>query len=376
MTDPAHAPLAPSSAEKWVHCGRSPSMEAAYPQEDTDETREGTAAHWVLSELLAGRAHPVGTLDPDGTPIDRDMQYAAEELTSHILDVVHGYGKLIPVFATIGELHIERRVHMTAVHPTDNWGTCDASLVDVPNRTIYIWEEKYGHGYVPVDNWQMVDYAQGVIEAEGLAPGAFDVVMTIHQPRYYGPEGQLRTHRLTGAEHAARVRTLHMAAKLVSPNAAAVTGPWCFHCSGRLGCDAFTRAVNQIATVVMQTTADAPTPALAGLELRWLHEATKYLKARVTALEEYVTVAGPGTGYVQEQGYGREKWSVGADEVFALGDAMGLDLRKPAEPITPAQAVKLGLDPEVKAGYSFKPKGEVNLVPLDKSRVVAAFEKE
>lgn len=343
-------------------------MEAAYPQEDTDETREGTAAHWVLSELLAGRTHPVGTLDPDGTPIDRDMQYAAEELATDI-----GAQRLV----SGGELHVERRVHMTAVHPTDNWGTCDASLVDHAGRTIYIWDYKYGHGYVSeVDNWQMIDYAQGVIEAEGLAPGAFDVVMTIHQPRYYGPEGQLRTHRLTGAEHAARVRTLHMAAKLVSPNAAAVTGAWCFKCSGRLGCDAFTRAVNQIATVVMQTTADAPTPALAGLELRWLTEAQKYLKARVTALEEYVTVAGPGTGYVVEQGYGRERWTVEPSEVFALGDAMGLDLRKPPEAITPAQAVKLGLDPEVKAGYSFKPMGEVKLVPLDKSRVVAAFTQE
>lgn len=363
----AHAPLAPSSAEKWVHCGRSPSMEAAYPQEDTDATREGTAAHWVLSELLHGRLPEVGTLDPDGTPIDRDMQYAAEELHEAVVKVV----------PPPGVLAVERRVHMTAVHPTDNWGTCDIHHVDTPNRTIYIWDYKYGHGYVSeVDNWQMIDYAQGVIEAEGLAPGAFDVVMTIHQPRYYGPEGQLRTHRLTGAEHAARVRTLHMAAKLVSPNAAAVTGAWCFKCSGRLGCDAFTRAVNQIATVVMQTTADAPTPALAGLELRWLHEATKYIKARVIALEEYVTVAGPGTGYVVEQWYGREKWTVEPEEVFALGDAMGLDLRKPAEAITPAQAVKLGLDPEVKAGYSVKPKGEVKLVPLDKSRVVSAFEKE
>lgn len=367
-SEPQHAPLAPSSAEKWVQCGRSPSMEAAYPQEDTDATREGTAAHWVLSELLAGRTHPVGTLDPDGTPTDRDMQYAAEELATDI-----GAQRLV----SGGGLYVEQRFHMTAVHPTDNWGTCDASLVDHTGRTIYIWDYKYGHGYVSeVDNWQMIDYAQGVIEAEGLAPGAFDVVMTIHQPGYYGPEGQLRTHRLTGAEHAARVRTLHMAAKLVSPNAAAVTGTHCFKCSGRLGCDAFFRAVNQIETVVMQTTADAPTPVLAGLELRWLTEAQKYLKARVTALEEYVTVAGPGTGYVTEQGYGREKWSVGTEEVFALGDAMGLDLRKPAEAITPAQAVKLGLDPEVKAGYSFKPKGEVKLVPLDKSRVVAAFEKE
>lgn len=87
--DPAHAPLAPSSAEKWVHCGRSPSMEAAYPQEDTDETREGTAAHWVLAQTLNGHTVAVGDMDPDGTPVDRDMIMAAREFAEHIKGVVY-----------------------------------------------------------------------------------------------------------------------------------------------------------------------------------------------------------------------------------------------------------------------------------------------
>lgn len=354
-----HAPLAPSSADKWVHCGRSPSMEAAYPQEDTDATREGTAAHWVLSEILQGREAQVGDHDPDGWPIDRDMILAAREFAQHIPPGVA----------------VESRVTMSVpVHP-DNWGTCDAYLVDRPGRTIYVWDYKYGHGYVSeVDNWQMIDYAAGICEVEGLAVGAFDVVMTIFQPRYYGPEGQLRTARLTGAEHRERVHTLHLAAKLVSPNAQAVAGRWCFHCSGRAACDAFHHATNQRAA--MATTTDLPTPALMGLELRWLAEAQAYLKARITALEEQVAANPTGTGYVVEQGHGRERWTVEPEEVFALGDLMGLDLRKPAEAITPAQAVKLGLDPEVKAGYSFKPKGSVKLIPQEKSRIVAAFTEE
>lgn len=82
-----HAPLPPSSAARWVQCGRSPSLEAAFPQEDTDATREGTAAHWVLAEVLAGRRPEVGQLDPDGTPVDRDMILAAEEFAKHIKGV-------------------------------------------------------------------------------------------------------------------------------------------------------------------------------------------------------------------------------------------------------------------------------------------------
>lgn len=83
-----HAPLPPSSAARWVQCGRSPSLEAAFPQEDTDATREGTAAHWVLSELLGDRMVEVGQLDPNGTPVDRDMILAAEEFAKHIQGVV------------------------------------------------------------------------------------------------------------------------------------------------------------------------------------------------------------------------------------------------------------------------------------------------
>ena len=54
MTE-AHAILAPSSAARWMQCGRSPSMEAAFPEEEESEAaREGTAAHWWWSEAMAG----------------------------------------------------------------------------------------------------------------------------------------------------------------------------------------------------------------------------------------------------------------------------------------------------------------------------------
>lgn len=341
-------------------------MEAAYPQEDTDETREGTAAHWVLAELLHGRVVEVGTLDPDGTPVDRDMILAAREMTAAVLSV--------PI--TGSPLQVESRVHMRqAVHP-DNWGTCDAFLIDIPGRVIYVWDYKYGHGYVSEQgNWQLTDYAAGVKETHNLE-GEYSVVMTIFQPRYYGPEGQLRSYHMPAAEFSDRVDTLRMAAKLVSPNAAATTGDWCFHCNGRVACQAFQRQTNRMGSVTLATTDTAPTPALAGLELLWLREASAYLKARTSALEELIRVQPEGSGFVLEQGYGREKWTEDAEAVFALGDAMGLDLRKPPEAITPAQAVKLGLDPEVKDAYSTKPRGEVKLVPAIKSRVVAAFQGE
>lgn len=68
-------------------------------------------------------------------------------------------------------------------------------------------------------------------------------------------------------------------------------------------------------------------------------------------------------GWMLEQGFGREAWTVTPEEVFALGDMMGVDLRKKPEAITPAQARKLGLDEDVSKAYSKRPPGEVKLVP-------------
>lgn len=370
MTEPSHAPLAPSSAEQWVNCGRSPSLSAANPQPETDETREGTAAHWVLAERLVGVSHEPGELDPDGTPVDSDMILAADKFVMLLTEMLNG---------DLSGLNVETRVYMgKGIHP-DNWGTCDVFVVDLRNHIVYVFDYKYGFGYVEAkDNWQMTDYAQGVRERFNLE-GPYEVVMTIYQPRYYGPEGQFRTYVMPAAEHAERVEALRQAAKLASPNAMARTGPWCIHCDGRIACEAFTRSANRHATVAMQASGNPAGPEEAGLELTYLVEAQKFLKARISALEQLVTShanTGKPTGYVLEQGYGREKWSEDAEIVFALGDAMGLNFRKKPEAITPEQAVKLGLDPEVKAAYSFKPKGELKLIPNHKSRVLAAFDKE
>ena len=62
-----------------------------------------------------------------------------------------------------------------------------------------------------------------------------------------------------------------------------------------------------------------------------------------------------------------------AAEVFALGDMMGVDVRKP---VTPKQAIELGLDAEVSKAYTVIPKGEVKLVRQSSSAAARAFSEE
>ena len=48
----AHALLAPSSAPIWGHCSGSVLAQQSAANIDTQQSREGTAAHWVGSECL------------------------------------------------------------------------------------------------------------------------------------------------------------------------------------------------------------------------------------------------------------------------------------------------------------------------------------
>jgi hypothetical protein len=365
MTD--HAPLAPSSAARWRQCGRSPSLEAVYPEDtESEEAREGTAAHWYLAERLRGLRPPVGAIAENGVPVTVEMMDHVEPLVEAVHQACPG-----------GEVHVETRLHMTAVHPTDNWGTCDIYLVDQAARTIHVWDFKYGHDYVDHErNWQMIDYAQGVIEAHGLAPGAFSVSMTVYQPRCYHRGPPLRTWTITGDEHRKLVDELHMAAKLVSPNAEAVTGPECKNCRGRAACEANQRMAGYLADVAMRTVDTPLDPSAMGAEYAMLLTAQERLKARITGLEEAIKANPTGTGWITEQGFGREKWSVPAEEVIALGDMLGVDVRKPQEALTPAQARKKGLDVEVSKAYTTIPKGEVKLVRQSSSAAARAFEQE
>lgn len=365
----SHAPLAPSSADRWYQCARSPSLEAAFPEdEESEAAREGTAAHWYLAERLQGRWPVNGAIAENGVPVTAEMV----EHVQPLIDAVQEVQAL-----TDAELHVEQRVSMAlGVHP-DNWGTCDAFLYDPDTKTIYIWDFKYGHGYVDhVRNWQMIDYAQGVLEHYGLAPGSASVSMTVYQPRCYHRGEPLRTWTITGDEHRALIEQLHQRAKLVSPNAAATTGPACKNCKGLAPCMANQLMVGSALDVTLRTTSEPLTGRALGAEYATLLEAEERIKARRVGLEAAIKSNPAGTGWVPEQGYGRDKWTAPVEQVVELGEMFGVNLKKPAEVITPAQARKLGVDAEVIKAYSVKPRGEVKLVRVSDSAAARAFSEE
>lgn len=350
-------------------------METAYPEpDDSPEAREGTAGHYYGTERLEGRTWPVGTLAPNGHPIDRAMVEGGELLFN---DVQAELQAIPPPYA----FKVETKVFAhTWVHPK-NEGTPDAFLLSVARRVLIVWDYKYGHLYVdPFRSGQCVNYVAAIFESYGITreeAAGYSISIRIVQPRNYHRDGPVRRWDTTGATVLPLIDALATAAREAKqPDPPTKTGPWCRDCSGRRACDAFMRLGAAAMQMAGDTTPHELPPAAMGLELLHIQTAIKALEARKSALEEIVLATIERGGNVPFWGKGyvdsKERWKVDPAAVFFLGDAFGVNLRKPQEPITPAAARKL-VDPAVISEYAEKPRGAAKLVPVDETAAARVF---
>lgn len=376
-----HAFLAPSSAFRWVKCALAPSLEAAYPEtEPSPASLEGTAAHWVVQQALAGAVVQEGAQAPNGVPVTREMLEAAELVSGHIRDTLGADWHAV--------LDVELRADARSIHPTHNWGTPDYTAWK--DNTLYIWDFKFGHGIVEAfENWQMINYASGILDEIGVT-GESDqsivVEMTVIQPRAFHRDGTIRRWRCLASDLRGYFNQLRGAATraLCESPAATPTLEGCENCRGRHACEGLQRAAYLAAEKGAQFGALELSPHAMGLELRALRQARGLLDARVSGLEAQVEAAIRAGNLVpfwaMESVPGRLGWTRSADEVFALGSMLGLDLKKPPEPITPTQAKVAAkaakLPGELFDAYSARPAGAAKLVPDDGTKARLIFNKE
>lgn len=374
--------LRPSSAPIWGKCVGSHVLEALYPEDqDSPKAREGTAAHFYVTEAVQGRYHPVGTLAPNGHPIDAEMIEAGQSFIDDVHAVIAQTtrdGTMVPQ----GSFRVETHLTMHALIHPDCEGTPDAFLLDLVAKRLIVWDYKYGHGYVePFSNEQMLCYVAGVFEAYELEPydiADLAVSIRIVQPRNYDAAGPVRTWNTSGRVVISEIAVLsQMAHAAKAPNPSTQTGEQCRYCEARHACPALQSVAMSMVDVAGQSTPRELTPAAMGLELKMLVEGEARLKARREGLEEVVLATTRKGVNVPYWGIGstkaRERWAKPVPEVLALGDMMGVDLRKPVEPLTPNQARERGLDATVIAAYSERPSGAAKLVPVTSSTAAKAF---
>lgn len=342
-------------------------MEAQYPEQgDQEAARLGTAAHWVMEQFLIGNVMvALDTVTPNGVMVTQEMLEGAELIFNDVAFTLgHKWMEMV---------RVERRVAIPTVH-AQNWGTPDIHAWD--SHDLYIWDYKFGHEQVEVfENWQLMDYAAGCIHESGIELALINVHMIVVQPRAYHKDGPVRAWTRTALELNPFVHTLAMAADEATstslPPQAKPTPDGCKHCTARHACVTLQRAAYQGVALAETAQASELPPDALGLEMRLLTEASKLIEARLSGLEtqalalmrQAVTVP----HWVLRPGTSRTVWNKPDDEILALGAMMGLDLAKPKEAITPAQATKAGLDATLTAAYSFKPQGAMKLTLDDGS---------
>ena len=357
MSGAPHAPLAPSSAYRWVHCPGSVPLTLQYPDTGgTDAAGEGTQAHAIAAERLRGNEAPAPNAEMD------------RAVAAYVRDVGQVAGHAV----------VEKRLEMPAIHP-DNWGTCDALKRDNEGRIAYLWDFKYGHGFVDAfENWQLLEYAVGVTDRIGPDAPTWSFVLTVVQPRAYHHEGPVRRWRLSASELQRYARKLREAAEeAMGNNPRTVPGPYCKHCPARHACKALRLTTLDTVDMLADATPVDLSPDGLGLELGLLTRAAEQLEARLAGLQAQALAAIQSGAIVPGWGIGRTRggteWTRPAQEVLVLGELYGAPLGKPLAPITPKQAMDAGIPADVVAAYSQKTPGKAILVPITTDDARRAF---
>lgn len=367
-----HAFLAPSSAGIWGPggCSAYPRMAHAFPEDgDKPEARQGEAAHWVMEQMALTGGEPDEDTAPNGEPVTEEMVESAEQMARDIRSL-----------GDAAAYRLEVPVVMPQIHP-HNWGRADLIGVDRQRKVVRAWDYKFGHGYVDAfENWQTFDYVVGAVNFFQVPlDDTWTFETRIYQPRSFHGDGQVKEWTFGFAEYLDRVAQLRAAAeRAMIPDSPMTTGPHCQHCPARHVCPAFLAVGGNAVDLSLRGHPLEMTPAGAGAILKMVRTARERLEDLETGLEAVVMAAlrdGKAVpGWEPEQGYGREKWAVPVADVVALGEVLGVDLSKPAEALTPAQARKKGIDEAVISAYSMRPRGEIKLKPVDGKAVRKAFQ--
>lgn len=231
--DRAHALLSASSAHRWLSCPASAVAAEAYPEQDTEFTREGTLAHEVAEATVraAIESKPLNFTVPEG--LTTEMLNCADEYRDYILEQRKEADAVVL---------LEQRVDFSPWVP-DGFGTADCIIIQ--GDTMDVIDYKYGQGVAvyATDNPQMKLYGLGALNDYGFAFNVQKVRLHIFQPRI----SNISVDELTVAD------LMTWAEKTVKPIAEKAAkgkggynaGAWCKFCPHAGRCKTLTKTCTE-----------------------------------------------------------------------------------------------------------------------------------
>lgn len=233
--DRDHALLSASSAHRWLNCPPSAVAAEAYPQQDTEFTREGTLAHEVAE--YTARTNPAVHFDLDAYlgehhGCDQEMVECAKGYADYIQEQLKSEDAVVL---------LEQRVDFSPWVP-EGFGTCDCIIMQGDTMTII--DYKYGQGVSvsAVDNPQMKLYALGALNDFGIAYDIAKIEMHIYQPRL----NNISTDSLMVAELLDWAEEIKATAeKAVKGKGTYKAGEWCKFCPHAGRCRQLTKTCTE-----------------------------------------------------------------------------------------------------------------------------------
>lgn len=336
-----------------MNCNGSVNMPASFPDAGVDDPTardEGNAAHWYAQQWFNnGDAHGrslIGTKAFNGVIVTAEMaEYVAEYLSG-----IEVCGEMEAV-TTFGNDRWQVNARC------DHWALCEVT------DTLYVDDFKYGRTLIDViGNWALLAHAIGLCILHGVQPR--NIILRIHQPRPYHPDGKMREWRLSYTELTGYYQQID--ATLSNLRNELRTGlEWCARCHALATCPAARGARMNIIDATSTTFSDEmPNDAL-GYELDTLRTAKKMLEAQVSALEELAThrlkTGQVIDNYALDNQYAHRRFKAGFDYEF-LTAATGVDCSTKPGTITPAEAERRGINAAAIAALTERPLTGTKLV--------------
>lgn len=263
--DRAHSDLGASKCSRWWHCPGSVALSRDLPDNETEASRKGTAAHEVAQLCLENRQDAieyVGRAMSNGVVVDAAI---ADGVEVYLDDC----RSLIPEFVLPSDTFIEVQFDLAMFDPpAPMFGTADFVAYSPIMRKLWVKDYKNGYLHVSEDTPQLKYYALGAAAWLGPDRPVNEIEVTICQPN--GRAEDIRKITYTALELAEWASDLLRHARATQePNAPLHAGSWCRFCPARAICPERARyALGEAQAEFGAVVASPDTPGIAPVELR------------------------------------------------------------------------------------------------------------